>query len=116
MVVIVAHKRTRLVRAICRRKYIATTWLFFCLFLEAEPHAAPPNSTHATDPQLAHVGAMAFFMYEEAALDHSALVECVPGWMYHDQAAEVAMHRQLQVHPSLLENLHWLSASAEFEE
>ena len=56
------------------------------------------------DPQLAHVGAMAFFMYEEAALDHSALVECVPGWMYHDQAAEVAMHRQLQVHPSRVIN------------
>ena len=43
-------------------------------------------------------------MYEEAALDHSALVECVPGWMYHDQAAEVAMHRQLQVHPSRVIN------------
>ena len=47
-----------------------------------------------------HAGRLPFFMYEDAALDHSALTECVPGWDQHDQAAEVAMVRQLQTHPA----------------
>eukprot|EP00966_Prymnesium_polylepis_P055179 1275923-Prymnesium_polylepis.1 len=44
--------------------------------------------------------APAFYIYEEPVFDHSALIECVPGWDHHDQAAEVAAVRQLQAHPS----------------
>ncbi|KAL1503685.1 hypothetical protein AB1Y20_012158 [Prymnesium parvum] len=41
-----------------------------------------------------------FFIYEDAALDHSALLECVPAWESHDQSAEVAMLRQLERLPT----------------
>lgn len=41
-----------------------------------------------------------FYMYDDASFDHSLLIECVPGWAYSDQAAEVAMVQLLQRHPA----------------
>ena len=36
-----------------------------------------------------------FYIYPELALDHSAALECWPGWALDDQAAEAAhTHRQ----------------------
>lgn len=41
-----------------------------------------------------------FYIYDDASFDHSLLIECVPGWAYSDQAAEVAMVQLLQRHPA----------------
>lgn len=43
-----------------------------------------------------------FFLYDHPSLDHSMLLECIPGWQLLDQSAEVAMLRLLQASPSRL--------------
>lgn len=45
-----------------------------------------------------------FYIYPDVAYDQSAALECLPGWLYDDQAAEVAMLSQLRKHPSRTHN------------
>lgn len=40
-----------------------------------------------------------FYIYDTAAFDFTAVLECYPGWQYSDQAAEVSMLQLLQEHP-----------------
>lgn len=49
---------------------------------------------------MVHGHALPFFIYEDPAFDHSSLIECIPGWMLDDQAAEVPMLQLLQSHPA----------------
>ena len=44
--------------------------------------------------------ALPFYIYEDAVFDHERLVQCLPHWRLDDQAAEVAMLRQLRSHPA----------------
>jgi hypothetical protein len=45
-------------------------------------------------------GGLPFYIYPEVAFDQSAALECHPGWLYDDQAAEVAMLKLLRSHPA----------------
>ena len=41
-----------------------------------------------------------FYIYSDAAMDNSAVLDCHPSWRFDDQSAEAAMLSLLQKHPS----------------